>query len=958
MTRKSLSIVLAIALVAVGAADAAETIGKSAEAPRFPFSADNARRYQKSYAKSVGLPVEWTNDLGMNFVLIPPGSFLMGSAEKEPGRKRDETQHAVTLTKPFYLSRHETTVGQFRRFVEARKYVTDGEKNGGGHAHDKLAVWRHRPGTSWRKPGYAAPFKMRDEHPVVHVSHTDSSAFCRWLANRAPAKLPRPVKYDLPTEAQWEWACRAGSGARFWWGEDNDASGKVVNVGDRTLKRVHPKWPRTIVPMDDGHAFPAPVGNYRANGFGLHDMLGNVWEFCSTRAGPYSRGPVTDPRHLDPRRGFAVRGGGWSNIPADARCATRNADPPHFCHSNLGFRVALVLADAKEPTADEVFRGLRRFYQKTARPDGSFQPGVDPDYLGMSDCAYSDLAAVTYAVTVHKTFGWKLPREATTAKFLLSRQKANGDFFNVAGTIDPTSAAGRTYNTTQGLVALHALGLKPRFDPLPVFEQILKEDYKSLPPYSTSFFPLAYLCAGRPIPEKADRGIRALMVQDETGYMNDHVAATFHASHYYRLVGEETPKSHEMVKRILRDQKPDGSWLINMPSRDRHATFDAVFTLVHEGGDREDCRAAIRRAAKWALSCRNADGGFGHFPGSTSDADANYFQVGTLVMTGFLKPADPLPADPHLLSWGHLMPRTKRRAARVKLSLKLPAWVGSVAFDPTGRRLATGSADHVARVFDVASGKELLSFKQHRDRVSSVQFSHDGRWLATGSYDRTAIVWNARTAQIEHKFAGHNGAVMSVAFSPDGKTLATASVDRTVKLWGVATGKLIRTLVGHRSWVNCVAFTPDGKHVVSGSSDGTVKVWSAESGKTLTTLPATKAEVRSIAVSPDGMHIAAGIRYGKITVWETTNWRKQLDFRAHRGDVWSVAFSPDGRSLASGNGDWNRSGLVKRWDLASGKQTGKFQHTGEVLSVVFSPDGKSIAAGAADKTVKVWDVSP
>ena len=240
---------------------------------------------------------------------------------------------------------------------------------------------------------------------------------------------------------------------------------------------------------------------------------------------------------------------------------------------------AVIAEDTTSPTPDEVLQGLREFYRATARADGSFQEGTDPDYLGMSDCAYSDMAAVTYAVTVHKTFGWKLPHEDKTGKFLLSRQKSNGDFFNVAGTVDPESAAGRTYNTTQGLVALHALGLKPRFNPLPVFEEILKKDYKSLPPYSTSFFPLAYLCAGQPIPEKADRGIRELMVQDETGYMNDHVAATFHASHYYSLVGEQTPKSEEMVARTLRDQKPDGSWLINLPSRDRHATFD--LSLIH-----------------------------------------------------------------------------------------------------------------------------------------------------------------------------------------------------------------------------------------------------------------------------------------------------------------------------------------------------------------------------------------
>jgi len=630
--------------------------------PQFPFDVAVARDYQRAYAEWSGLPREVTNSIGMKFVLIPPGTFLMGSPESELGHNGggfDETLHPVTLTRPFYLSRHETTVGEFCRFVESANYVTDGEKNGGGHAHDVRAEWKHRSGTSWRKPGYVGPFEMRDDNPVVHVSHSDSRAFCKWLTQHAPVNVGRSLTYDLPSEAQWEWACRAGSAARYSWGADEDSTGKVLNVGDRRLQRVHPEWPRAVMPMDDGHAFAAPVGSYKANAFGLHDMLGNVWEFCSTRSGAYSRRAVTDPGDLDPTRGFAVRGGGWSNISTDARCATRNADPPHFCHSNLGFRVALLPTESRTVTTDDVQDGLRDFYQQTVRLDGSFQSGVDPNYLGMSDCAYSDLAAVAYAVTIHKTFGWKLPHESQTAAFLLSRQKENGDFFNVAGTVDPKSAQGRTYNTTQGLVALHALGIKPRFNPLPVFEEILKEDYKTLPAYSTSFFPLAYLAYGKPIPAEADRRIRATMIQADDGYLNDHIAATFHAAHYYRLIGEPTPKATQMLDRTVRDQKPDGSWLLNLPARDRHATFDAVFTLRQLGRDRADCRDAIARAAHWALSCRNDDGGFGHFPGSTSDADAVYFQVGTLVMAEILKPADPLPADPHLLSWGHLMPLAK-----------------------------------------------------------------------------------------------------------------------------------------------------------------------------------------------------------------------------------------------------------------------------------------------------------
>lgn len=313
-------------------------------------------------------------------------------------------------------------------------------------------------------------------------------------------------------------------------------------------------------------------------------------------------------------------------------------------------------APAAEPTPDEVLAGLRTFFVKSARPDGSFGPSTDPAYEGISDSAYSDLAPVAYAVVIHKTFGWKLPDEAKTRQFLLSRQKPDGAFVNVAGTVDPASPAGRAYNTTMALMALRALDTKPKHDPLPVFDLVLKADYKDLPPYMTSFFPLAYLAAGKPIPPEADRKIKALMVQDDDGWLHDHVAATFHAAHYYRLIGEEVPKGEAMLRKTLKLQKPDGSWMLNPPARDRHASFDAAFIVRQLGGDRPECRESLRRVAKWSLSCRNADSGFGHFPGSPSDADACFFHVGILVMAGVLKPVDPLPPDARLLGWGHLMP--------------------------------------------------------------------------------------------------------------------------------------------------------------------------------------------------------------------------------------------------------------------------------------------------------------
>jgi geranylgeranyl transferase type-2 subunit beta len=308
------------------------------------------------------------------------------------------------------------------------------------------------------------------------------------------------------------------------------------------------------------------------------------------------------------------------------------------------------------PAPAEVLAGVRSFFAKTARADGSFQPGIDPAYEGMADTAYSDLAAVTYAVILHRTFGWKLPDEAKTRQFVLSRQGRDGAFVNVKGTVDPKSSPGRVYNTTMGLVALHGLGAKPRHDPLPIFTRVLEGDYRELPAYSSSFFPLAYATQGKRFPPEHDRKLRALMVQAKDGYLHDHIAATFHAVHYNRLVGAETPKAKEMLARVLRDQRADGSWMLNPLARDRHAGFDAAFVLRQLGKDRADCRRALARAARWALSCRNADGGFGHYPGSTSDADAIYFQVGTLVMAGWLEPARSLPREAHLLGWGHLMP--------------------------------------------------------------------------------------------------------------------------------------------------------------------------------------------------------------------------------------------------------------------------------------------------------------
>src|SRR5262249_58390437 len=143
--------------------------------------------------------------------------------------------------------------------------------------------------------------------------------------------------------------------------------------------------------------------------------------------------------------------------------------------------------------------------------------------------------------------------------------------------------------------------------------------------------------------------------QKEDGYLGDHVAATFHMAHFFRLLGERTPRAAEMVERVLRDQKEDGGWNIKAPDWDVHACFDAVFILRQLGGDGEAVKAAINRGADWALSCRNPDGGFGHFPGRPSDMDAVYFQFATLIQAGRVPSALCDLRDAHTLGWGHAM---------------------------------------------------------------------------------------------------------------------------------------------------------------------------------------------------------------------------------------------------------------------------------------------------------------
>jgi formylglycine-generating enzyme required for sulfatase activity len=271
----------------------------------------------------------------------------MGSPSADPDAESDEKpSHEVTLTHDYYLGRNEVTRGQFQAFVEAAQYRTEAERDSRaspGYNAEKRNFFRDMR-YGWRNPG----FSQTDGHPVVNVSWNDAMAFCDWLSKKSGKSC------RLPTEAQWEYACRAGTATRYYCGDDANAMKGVANIADLSLK---PRWDYLVlnrgrpiaewferVSWEDGYPFTAVVGKFQPNKIGLHDMHGNVWEWCSDWYGEdyYGRSPAQDPAGPSSGVWRSLRGGAWDNAPRYCRSASRHHAGPSFGTTSFGFRVCMV----------------------------------------------------------------------------------------------------------------------------------------------------------------------------------------------------------------------------------------------------------------------------------------------------------------------------------------------------------------------------------------------------------------------------------------------------------------------------------------------------------------------------------------------------------------------------------------------------------------------------------------
>jgi formylglycine-generating enzyme required for sulfatase activity/serine/threonine protein kinase len=255
---------------------------------QWPFDGSEAKRRQQETAKALALAPSLTLPLGngieMDLVVIPSGQFQMGSPAEESGRDDDETQHRVTITRPFYMGIHEVTQEQYEAMMGNNPSNFKGAKD-----------------------------------PVEQVLHDNAVAFCRELSQQT-GKTVR-----LPTEAEWEYACRAGTTSRFSFGDSDSSLSDHAWYSGNSGRQTH------------------PVGGKKPNAWGLYDMHGNVLEWCSDWSGEYPGGNSIDPKGPNNGTYRVLRGGSWFNFPQNCRSAGRFRGTPDYTSYSLGFRVVVSL---------------------------------------------------------------------------------------------------------------------------------------------------------------------------------------------------------------------------------------------------------------------------------------------------------------------------------------------------------------------------------------------------------------------------------------------------------------------------------------------------------------------------------------------------------------------------------------------------------------------------------------
>jgi WD40 repeat protein/DNA-binding transcriptional regulator GbsR (MarR family) len=278
----------------------------------------------------------------------------------------------------------------------------------------------------------------------------------------------------------------------------------------------------------------------------------------------------------------------------------------------------------------------------------------------------------------------------------------------------------------------------------------------------------------------------------------------------------------------------------------------------------------------------------------------------------------------------------------------------SLDLSPDGTLLATGDMDGQIHLWQIADGKNLLTFKGHENIIWTIAFSPDGKTLASGGFDGLIKLWDTQTGDCLKTFDEHTGIVWSVSFSPDGRTLASAGLDNSIRLWDIHLGKCLKILHGHTSAVCTVRFNLDGSILASGSDDRDIRLWDISKGICIKTLSGHDGKICSVRFSPDGKTLASASNDHSVRLWDVSQGVCVKTFYGHKDGVWSVCFSSDGQTIATSSNDSS----VRLWNVQQGTCFKILDgHTSEVYSAIFSPDDQILFSVSRDSSLRFWDVS-
>ena len=279
--------------------------------------------------------------------------------------------------------------------------------------------------------------------------------------------------------------------------------------------------------------------------------------------------------------------------------------------------------------------------------------------------------------------------------------------------------------------------------------------------------------------------------------------------------------------------------------------------------------------------------------------------------------------------------------------------VHAAAFSPDGARVVTASEDKTARIWDAATGHEITTLRGHESAISTAAFSPDGARILTASFDGSARIWDAESGREIRAIRDQSG-LLSASFSADGGRIVTASLGGGAHIFDVATANQVQTLSEADKFLISAAFSPDDKHVVTTSSDGEVRTWDVSTGEMAATIHGHTNIAFSAMYSPDGTRVVTASMDKTARVWDTATGKLIATLRGHESGEASAAFSPDGARVVTALDDKT----VRVWDAANGKELVALRgHDGNVVAASFSLDGARVVSASEDKTARIWDAA-